>query len=74
MEKEMIYLKEYDKNNNPIRIPESNIVHNKKWRAETAEEFRKVYGAWWIFNNVPIKNGKKTWIEQYRKGVKNNDQ
>ena len=64
----------YDKNNNPIRVPESKVVHNEKWRTETAEEFRKTYGSWWLFNNIPFKNSKKTWIEQYRKTGVTNDQ
>lgn len=63
----------YDKNNNPVSVPETKIVHSDKWRRETAEEFRKVYGAWWIFNNVP-NTKRKNWIDKYRKGVKNNDQ
>ena len=57
----------YDKNNNPIKVPETKVVHNAKWRAETAEYFRKKYGQWQYFANVPIKKGKETWIEQFRK-------
>ena len=65
----------YDKNNNPVLVPETKVKHTDKWRKETAKEFRQAYGAWWIFNNVPIKDRKhKRWIEKFRKDVKNNDQ
>jgi len=66
----------YDKNNNPVLVPETKVNHDDKWRKTISEEFRKVYGAWWIFNNVPIKHKryKKAWIEQFRKEVKNHDQ
>tara|TARA_R100000808_G_C2139439_1_gene147345 strand:+ start:216 stop:410 length:195 start_codon:yes stop_codon:yes gene_type:complete len=57
----------YDKNNNPVRVPEPMVVMTKKWRKQTAEEFRKKYGCWWMFQGVPIRQNKKTWIEQYRK-------
>jgi hypothetical protein len=72
MEKEMII--KYDKNNNPIQVPETRVVHNDKWRKSMEKEFREKYGGWWIFQGVPIKNSKKTWIEQYRKGAKKHDQ
>ena len=65
----------YDKNNNPKLVPETKIVHNKAWRKAMEIEFREKYGsAWWIFQGVPLKNSKKTWIEQFRKVVKLHDQ
>tara|TARA_B100000575_G_C22998984_1_gene575729 strand:+ start:550 stop:750 length:201 start_codon:yes stop_codon:yes gene_type:complete len=45
---------------------DKSIEQNSIWREKTAEEFRKKYGAWWIFCNVDVRK-KKTWIEQYRK-------
>tara|TARA_B100001123_G_C14683697_1_gene778474 strand:+ start:336 stop:527 length:192 start_codon:yes stop_codon:yes gene_type:complete len=56
----------YDKHNNPKYIPSSPVNHTKKWRAETAEYFRKKYGAWWYFVGVPQRK-KKSWVEQFRK-------
>ncbi len=65
----------YDKNNNPKLVPETKVVHNKAWRKAMEKEFREKYGsAWWIFQGVPLKNSKKTWIEQFRKKVKLHDQ
>lgn len=64
----------YDKNNNPKLVPETRIVHNAAWRKAMEEEFREKYGAWWIFQGVPLKNSKKTWIEKFRKKVTLHDQ
>lgn len=56
----------YDKNRNPYVYSDKSIKMDDKWRRKTAEEFRKKYGAWWIFCGVPVRK-KKTWIDQYRK-------
>tara|TARA_R100001443_G_scaffold6985_1_gene16080 strand:- start:3287 stop:3535 length:249 start_codon:yes stop_codon:yes gene_type:complete len=48
----------------------SIVIQNKKWRKETAEEFREKYGAWWIFAGLDIRHQKKNknWVMQYWKG------
>ncbi len=58
----------YDKNNNPVRVYKPMVKMTDKWRKETAEEFRIKYGAWWLFQGVPMRHNRTiTWIEQYRK-------
>ena len=42
----------YDDNRNPVYVPSSPVVHDKKWRKETSEHFRKKHGAWWVFTGI----------------------
>lgn len=56
----------YDKNGNPYVYSDKSVIINDQWRKKTSEEFRKKYGAWWIFVGTSSRK-KKTWIEQFRK-------
>jgi len=44
------------------------VKQDEKWRNETAEEFRKKYGSWWLWQGVPIVK-HDAWILRYRKEV-----
>lgn len=67
--------KEYDEHRNPIHVEgKSPVVHDKKWREETAKEFYERYGHWYSFQGTKnmsysSNNYKPTWLSQYRKEV-----
>tara|TARA_B100001250_G_scaffold414442_1_gene452875 strand:+ start:6531 stop:6761 length:231 start_codon:yes stop_codon:yes gene_type:complete len=56
----------YDDNRNPVYVPSSPVVHDKKWRKETSEHFRKKHGAWWVFTGISGRQ-KVSWIDQFKK-------
>jgi len=63
---------EYDKNRNPIHVEgKSPINHDLEWRTQTHLEFHKKYGAWWVYTgHSQLYNGKRTWIDQFRKDLR----
>ena len=53
-----------------LKKRKSLVVQDEKWRQETSEEFRKQYGAWWIFASMDLRHKyrDKSLVMQYWKG------
>jgi len=62
-------MKEYDKNNNPIKKYESKVFPYENKRKELEKYFHEKHGnGWWWYIDCPQDNNRrKYWINKFRK-------